>query len=137
MGGHAMTLAELSRMPAIDVEQRVLAAVLAEPDKLALANDLEVGDFVDYRHRAAFEAMRNLQADGWDVEICAVADAIAIADLDRGRCVADHVSLVWLTKLVNAAPKYEDQFGIDAWRSVFDADLRELRLTAIARAEVM
>lgn len=116
----------LACLPADDVECRVLAAVLVEPAKLALANDLEDGDFVSYRHRAVFALLRNLQADGVEPTVDDIAEAVV---LDGNPTL----TLDWLGELFKTAPTYETTFGIEAWQSVFAADLRELRLTAIAR----
>lgn len=86
-------------------ERMLLAAVLcgdvldAPWDALGLCHDLELDDFADYRCRAAFRALRNLQADGkvfglWEVFV----------ELE-GEGRTDAVTLEWLVDLVMTEPR--------------------------------
>ena len=111
-----------------DIEQRVLAELLCNPEALALAADLEVRDLSDARHRFALSAIRELQAAECAVDICDVADIIALRDVELGTHAAESASLPFLTDMVANAETYGDLLT-----SVFPADLRQLRLIANER----
>jgi replicative DNA helicase len=109
--------------PQLHVERRVLAELIANPAAVALADDLEIDDFTNFRHRVAFEALRNLQAAGCAIDILDLADSIAMQDLALGTHAAENVSVGFLGELVQNAERYQ----ADLLEVVFSADLRLLR----------
>jgi replicative DNA helicase len=110
-----------------DIERRVLAEVISNPAALALADQLELGDLTDARHHRVLEAVRELQGAGCPIDICDLADCIALRDLSLGTHASESASLPYLTDLVSEAERYDGLLG------VFEADLRQLRLIANER----
>lgn len=98
------------------LERRLLAAMLCDDgiggymdpehreNALALCDDVELDDFSDFRLRAAFTAIRALQARDEFIpnheRTSAVADEIERTDRARGSHVGARVDLVFLTDLV-------------------------------------
>lgn len=117
-----------------DVEQRVLAAVMIEPEKLRLAAELETHDFTDLRYREMFDALRNLQARGEAIGPCEIYDELVRRDRDRDKHVTDTITLSFVANVI-AVDAYETTF-YDAWFVVFEADLRQLRKIRLAREAV-
>lgn len=128
-----LRIAELRRMDAPEVERRVLAAVICEPDKLAAAPDLETDDFLFLPHRFIFETLRNLQAADKHIGILEIADAIVDSDVALGTALSETVGVVFITDIVANSPRYEDAYGEAAAMGVFETDLVLLRNIVNAR----
>lgn len=102
----------------IALERRVLAAMMCDDaiggfdhdadhreSALVLCDSVELDDFTDYRHRAAFAALRNLEARGlpsmpWDI-----VDEIARTDQQDEKHVGDSVDLAFLASVIVASPR--------------------------------
>lgn len=107
-------------LPQPAVEARVLAAILTNPHWLDLAADLETQDFWHWRHRHVYEAIRNVQALGEPVSVCAVADEFEAVDIERGTDISTQIGAAYLGLLIVGTdePLNDEQFL---------ADLRQLR----------
>lgn len=66
-------------------ERRLLAAFIAEPRVLAMADDVEEQDFTDPRCRHVLRAIRQLRQDGADVGPDEIDHEIRLQDMDRER----------------------------------------------------
>jgi hypothetical protein len=114
--------------PQYDVEQRVLAAVIVDAAKLAIATDLELDDFFDMGHQRVFMALRNLQAANDDITPRTIAQYLALRDAEKPSRVAEmylkYLVIVASTLLVRS---YEWSFG-EAALFVFESDMRLLRM---------
>lgn len=128
-----LSLEELRRLASPETEARVIAEVICSPERLALAMDLEVDDFVDYRNREVFETLRNLEAQGHPIGLLAICNELEHLDVERDRHVAEKCGLRYLAALV-CEPSYDEIFG-PAAICVFEADLRHLRLIRNARKD--
>lgn len=64
-------------------EHRVMAALIAEPDVLGSASELQESDFSDLRCQYVLRAIRSLQACEADVGLDEVDREIQLQDLDR------------------------------------------------------
>lgn len=117
-----------SLLPQPIIEARVLAAILTSTHWLDLAADLETRDFWHWRHRHAYEAIRNVQASGEPISVCSVADEFEAMDMDRGTDIAAKVGAAYLGLLIASTnePLNDEQFL---------ADLRQLR--SITNAQVV
>lgn len=123
------------------IERRVLAAVITEPAKLAIAAELEIADFQDPRLAATFSALRNLQASNADIDAVAIAEYLTLQSARRGAASSDLRALHQqfcsaLFELISNAPTYERAFGAAAL-AIFAADLKQLRAIATERRKVM
>lgn len=96
-----------------NTEARMLAACIVQPDVLEAMADLEAEDFALPQHRAAFMAIRHLQATGESVTVLAVADAIEMRDLERGLHVADTVNVGWLGCLICDTTNYTQRILLE------------------------
>lgn len=123
------------------IEARVLAAVMTEPEKLAVASELEIADFADPRNQHVFAALRNLQVGEHEVSATAIAEYLTMDATRKGISGSGELRelhekfLDYLFALLVTAPTYEGSFGAAAI-GVFQADLRQLRLIAKERARV-
>ena len=88
----------------LPVEARVLAGMIAEPDILEFCDDVETDDFVDMRHVALFEAIRNAQHRYGVVTIEGIIEAIQERSLAWGSALADHVDEKFIQELIAKAP---------------------------------
>jgi replicative DNA helicase len=119
-------------LPQPEVERRVLAEVITNPTALAIADNLEVDDFVVLAHQWAFRALRNLQTTDAPIGIEEIADAIALDDIAHDTHCRETVNVISLALIVVEAARYGEAF--DEW---FRADLRHLRIIASSRRAVM
>lgn len=95
-------------------EARLLAAIIAEPCVLELCEDVELDDFTDFRYRAAFKSIRDLQASGCRPDLLAIVDDIAMDDLAYDKHVGETVDVVFLASLVDEMPPYRrDLMGLE------------------------
>lgn len=90
-----------------ELEARVLAAAISEPQMLDAMRDLELMDFGDYHARAAFDAIRNLQAQGEAIHIQAIVEYIGQRDLERETFVSEKVDATFLTHVVSTTAPYD------------------------------
>jgi hypothetical protein len=117
--------------PAPAIEARLLALLLVDVDARAVARNLDVDDFCDFRNRAIFTAVRELEATQAEIGPVEVLDAIAMLDLESGRCQREHVTSVYVGALFDRLQTYprDEAACMEAVR----ADMRQLRSIAVAR----
>lgn len=110
-------------------ETRVLGALFLETWAYEICADLESTDFHNPRYRAAFDAIRNLDANESQFDVLSVVDAIAMRDLEHGSHVADTVHAAFLGALLCDYVLYRDPI-------LLHEDLRWLRTLAQRRASL-
>jgi hypothetical protein len=110
--------AAFESMVDLALERRALAAMMCDDaiggfdhdadhreSALVLCDGVELDDFADYRHRAAFAALRNLEARGlpsmpWDI-----VDEISRTDKRNESHVGETVDLAFLASVIIASPR--------------------------------
>lgn len=86
-------------------ERSVIVAMLMGGEWLAACDAVELGDFADFRYRAIFRVIRNLQEARCDVDACIVADTIENDDRRNETHIADTVHMAFLCELLCTAPR--------------------------------
>ena len=66
-------------------ERRVMAAMITEPDVLAIASDVEESDFSDLRCQYVLRAIRSLQSCEADIGLDEIDHEIQLQDMERAR----------------------------------------------------
>lgn len=88
----------------LPVEARVLAGMITDAKILSLCDDVESADFVDMRHVAVFNAIRNAQTRG-EVSQDTVLEAIQQYALDHGAFgMLETVNRAFIDSLIAKAP---------------------------------
>lgn len=111
-----------------DIEQRVLAELICNPDALAFADTLEAQDFHVPIHRAVMGAIREIQLRGEPINALAVVDELEVMAAARGGNVQSADLTLGVGRCL-LQPKYCD------WRECLAADMRFLRRIAKSRNE--
>lgn len=108
-------------------ERRILAALIAEPEVLDAADELETEDFSDPRHQTVLAGIRQLRSDGADVDAGEIHDRIRLWDLEHGKHIAESAGIWFLTQLLLDTAPYRSQ------TILVDHDLWWLRELSVRR----
>lgn len=111
-----------------DLEAAILGGIFLRQENLALVPELEPGDFYDFKHRAVFEAMRNLEARSTPIDPATVE--FELARLDKLDAVG---GVAFLGELTLRVPTSDN---VRAYAAIV-MRLHQARRMAIAAAEVM
>ncbi len=106
------------------VAARLLIACIEEPEVLAVVPELEIDDFYEWHHKAVFEAVRNLQANGHALSLVDVDRHLRINDAKLQLALAPKCGIEFLAKLNACVEPYAG----DVTAAIADAKrLRYLR----------
>lgn len=99
------------------LEMSVIGAILINPDTLALLPSLETGDFRNWKPRATWDAIRNLEARNAPIDVTTVGDELA----KRGNL--DAVGFGWLGECALRVPTVGN--AIEYASRLKDASIRQ------------
>ncbi len=70
------------------IEQSLIGGIISNPANLVLLPSLESNDFMNPASRAAFDAIRNLEASGRHIDIVTIGEAMESSGIDGSRAFA-------------------------------------------------
>jgi replicative DNA helicase len=106
------------------LEMSVIGAVILHPENLAVLPSLESLDFKNYRPRAAWDAIRNLEAANAPIDVTTIGDELA----KMGRL--DQVGYEWLGLCVLRVPTVTN--AIEYARRLKDSAIRQRLVESLA-----
>src|SRR5690349_4675235 len=83
-----------------DTGEKILTCILTHPGHVAEVPDLEIDDFVDFRHRAIWEVIRNLEHRNEPIGFMSIEADLYEMDMTRDGRLQEHACRGYLEALI-------------------------------------